>query len=97
LARVDLTQFRSVRDATEKVVAAGDYADVAKHFLSTKGIDPTALPVLFFSSMINRCNGLHTAIAREMQAQNPHAVFPLIRAYAEGRRFSSTSMTMSAT
>ena len=82
--RVDLTQFESVGDAIEKVAAAGDYDEVAKHFLSRKGLDPIALPVLFFSSMVNRCNSLHAAIAREMRAQNPHAVFPLIRAYAEG-------------
>lgn len=82
--RVDLTQFASVQDAIEKVAAAGNYDEVAKHFLSQEGIDPIALPVLFFSSMVNRCNSLHAAIAREMQAQNPHAVIPLIRAYAEG-------------
>jgi len=82
--RVDLKQFGSVQDAIEKVVAAGDYDELAKNFLASEGIDPTALPVLFFSSMVNRCNSLHAAIAREMQAQNPHAVFPLIRAYAEG-------------
>jgi hypothetical protein len=83
--RVDLTQFSgSVQDAIEKVAAAGDYNDVAKHFLAKDGIDPTSLPVLFFSSMVNRCNSLHAAIEREMHAENPHAVFPLIRAYAEG-------------
>jgi hypothetical protein len=82
--RVDLAQFESVDDAIEKVAAAGDYNEVAKHFLSQEGIDPIALPVLFFSSMVNRCNSLHAAIAREMRAENPHAVFPLIRAYSEG-------------
>jgi hypothetical protein len=39
--------------------------------------------VLFFFSMVSRCNSLHAAITREVNAQNPHAVFPLIRAYAE--------------
>jgi hypothetical protein len=82
--RVDLTQFGSVQDAIEKVAAASDYNELARHFLESKSIDPTALPVLFFSSMVNRFNSLHVAIAREMHAQNPHAVFPLIRAYAEG-------------
>jgi hypothetical protein len=82
--RVDLAQFESVEDAIEKVAAAGDYDEVAKHFLAASGVDPTSLPVLFFSSMVNRCNSLHAAIAREMQAHNPHAVFPLIRAYSEG-------------
>lgn len=64
--RVDLTQFASVQDAIEKVAAAGNYDEVAKHFLSQEGIDPIALPVLFFSSMVNRCNSLHAAIAREI-------------------------------
>ena len=82
--RVDLTQFESVEDAIKKVAAAGEYDEIATHFLARKGIDLTALPVLFFSSMVNRCNSVHAAIAREMQAQNPHAVFPLIRAYSEG-------------
>ena len=82
--RLDLTQFGSVQDAIEKVAEARDYDEIAKRFLGIEGIDLTALPVLFFSSMVNRCNSLHAAIAREMQAQNPHAAFPLIRAYAEG-------------
>jgi hypothetical protein len=82
--RVDLTQFESVEDAIKKMAAAEEYDEIAKHFLARKGIDPTALPVLFLSSMVNRCNSVHAAIAREMQAQNPHAVFPLIRAYSEG-------------
>jgi len=82
--RVDLAQFKSVQDAIEQVTAAADYDTLAKHFLARKGLDGTALPVIFFSAMVNRCNSLHAAIAREMKVQNPHAVFPLIRAYSEG-------------
>ena len=33
--------------------------------------------------MITRSQGLHEAIAREIARENPHAVFPLIRAFAE--------------
>jgi hypothetical protein len=33
--------------------------------------------------MITRSEGLHGAAAREIEAGNPHATFPLIRAFAE--------------
>jgi hypothetical protein len=81
--RLNLTPVQLGQDAIQKVTAARDYDGIAKRFLAPKGNDPTALPVLFFSSMVNRCNSLHAAIAREMQAENSHAVFALIRAYAE--------------
>jgi hypothetical protein len=82
--RVNLTQFSSVEDAVAKVGAAGDFREIAKHYLSIDGLDPTGRPVLFFQSIVNRFTSLHAAIAREMAMENPHAVFPLIRAYAEG-------------
>jgi hypothetical protein len=44
---------------------------------------PLTLPVMFWFSMITRSQGLHDAIAREISKTNPHAVFPLIRAFAE--------------
>jgi hypothetical protein len=82
--RLNLAQFASLEDAIAKVAAAIAYDEIAAHFLSGENIEATALPVVFFSSMINRCNSLHTAIVREMEAETPHAVFPLIRTYAEG-------------
>jgi hypothetical protein len=44
---------------------------------------PLTRPVLFWFSMISRSQGLHEAIAREIANTNPHAAFPLIRAFAE--------------
>jgi hypothetical protein len=41
------------------------------------------MPILFWFSMITRAQSLHEAIVREIRAQNPHAAFPLIRAFAE--------------
>lgn len=38
---------------------------------------------LFFASMVSRSVGLHTAITREIRHSNPHAVLPLLRAFAE--------------
>jgi hypothetical protein len=38
---------------------------------------------LFFASAMARAQGLHDAIVREIRHSNPHAVFTLMRAYAE--------------
>jgi len=78
--RLDLAQFASVEDAISKVESARDYTSIAEEYIVPGEL---ALPMLFFGSMINRCEGLHTGIAREMREANPQAVFPLIRTYAE--------------
>jgi hypothetical protein len=44
---------------------------------------PVTIAPMFWFSMISRTEGLHQAIAREIRAGNPHAVFPLLRAFAE--------------
>jgi hypothetical protein len=44
---------------------------------------PTTLPIMFWHSMVTRSEGLHGAIAREIRERNPHAAFPLLRAFAE--------------
>ncbi len=78
--RVNLAQFESVEDAIAKVEQPQDYLAIAKEYLVVEDVE---LPMLFFGSMVNRCESLHVAIAREMREQNPHAVFPLLRAYSE--------------
>jgi hypothetical protein len=82
---LDLSQFV---DASAAVAAAQ----------REKGFDESARPVLeaviaaggemtllysFFTSAVTRARGLHEAILREVEAENPHAVFPLIRQFAE--------------
>jgi hypothetical protein len=76
----NLSQFGSVEDAISKVDETRDYLPLAEQYLVP---DDLTLPMLFFGSMINRCGSLHMAIARELREQNPHAVFPLLRAYSE--------------
>lgn len=44
---------------------------------------PSTFLSLFWFSMITRSEGLHGAIAREIQKGNPYAVFPLLRAFVE--------------
>ena len=82
--RLDSTQFESVEDATERVAAAGDYDEVAKHFLARQGIDPTALPVLFFLDGQPLQQACTPPSHARCGLENPHAVFSLIRAYSEG-------------
>ena len=84
--RLDLEQFASVEDALEKIASGDRYFDVGK--LAMSYVDdgaglPLTQPVLFWFSMITRSQGLHDAIVREIGEGNPHAVFPLIRAFVE--------------
>lgn len=81
---VDLSQFASLGDAVAKVAPGDRYLEVGKLLLplGDKGM-PMTMPVMFWFSMITRSEGLHGAIAREIEDGNPHAVFPLLRAFAE--------------
>ena len=79
---LDLAQFASLEDALAKIDVGRRYVEVGK-LLASADERPITMPVLFFMSMISRCEGLHGAIVREIRAANPHAVFPLIRAFAE--------------
>ena len=78
---LDLSQFGSVDEAMDKVEPGLRYTRVFSEFLD-EGMNLNVL-VLFFSSMISRSVGLHSAIAREIRQSNPHAVLPLLRAFAE--------------
>jgi hypothetical protein len=79
---LDLAQFASLDDALAKVEPGERYTNVGAVVIPAEGL-PLTLPTLFWFSMISRSEGLHQAIAREIRAGNPHAVFPLIRAFAE--------------
>jgi len=79
---LDLDQFESLEDAMTKAEPGTRYRDVAGLLASIPNGDITMLS-LFWMSMITRCQGLHSAIAREIRHENAAAVFPLVRAYAE--------------
>jgi hypothetical protein len=78
---LDVGQFESLDDAMNRA-EPGSYADLAEASLPKPPFDFTYLH-LFFMSMVTRTQGLHDAIAREIRHENPHAVFPLMRALAE--------------
>ena len=81
--KLDLAQFASLEDAFARVEPGQRYVDVGSVLLPFGDGMPMTMPVVFWFSMISRAQGLHEAIAREIRAGNPHAVFPLIRAFAE--------------
>jgi hypothetical protein len=79
--KLDIDRFRSVEMAITEVETAGNvYREVGQYGLVRE--DLTEL-TLFFMAALSRGQGLHDAIAREIRRTNPHAVFPLMRAYAE--------------
>lgn len=82
--RVDVGQFSTLDDALEKINPGSRYVDIAALLmpLGPNGM-PSNLLVMFWMSMITRGESLHQAISRETEQSNPHAVFPLIRAFAE--------------
>jgi hypothetical protein len=81
---LDLSQFASVDDALAKIAARQRYVDLGES-LNLVGVTdvPTTLPIMFWHSMLTRSEGLHGAIVREIRHENPHAAFPLLRAFAE--------------
>jgi hypothetical protein len=81
--KLDLDQFTSLEDALVKVEPGDRYLEVGKVLMPLGDGMPMTLGTMFWFSMITRSEGLHQAIAREIRAGNPHAVFPLIRAFAE--------------
>jgi hypothetical protein len=81
---LNLSQFASLDDAVVQVEPGNRYLEVGKLLMPLEGGGmPMTLTTLFWFSVITRSEGLHGAIAREIREGNPHAVFPLIRAFAE--------------
>jgi len=80
---LDLMQFESLEDALTKVEPGHRYLEVGRLLMPLGEGMPITVLTMFWFSMISRSEGLHRAIAREIRESNPHAVFPLIRAFAE--------------
>lgn len=76
-----LDRFRDLDDALAQVANSRVYDDVLKAAFGR----PHTYGVLtvFAQSACTRFRGLHEGIVREIAASNPHAAFPLNRAFAE--------------
>ncbi|MGA8186201.1 MAG: hypothetical protein WB819_21435, partial [Terriglobia bacterium] len=82
--KLDLSVFDSLDDALAQIDPADRYLNVAKLMmpLGESGM-PSTYASMFCLSTITRSEGLHSAIAREINQRNPYAVFPLLRAFVE--------------
>lgn len=78
---LDLEQFADLADALEQVADSRVYEEVLKAGLGRP--HEYTLLTIFAQSTCTRFRGLHEGIVREITASNPHAVFPLSRAFAE--------------
>jgi len=78
---LDLQQFDSPQSA-KAAVQLDRVFDAEAHAVLTRAAGLTLL-VMFVMSAVVRARGLYEAIAREVEHDNPHAVFPLLRQFAE--------------
>jgi len=80
---LDLAAFTD-RETCLRLAAHGcpkAYTAIAKKHLASTDALTTAY--LLYCSFVSRMRGLHEGILRELAADNPHAVLPLTRAWAE--------------
>lgn len=80
---LDLSIFTSLDDALEQIHVGDRYIEIAAPILEPFEGRPFGMTYVFFSSMLTRITALHEAIEREARRENPHSVFPLLRAFAE--------------
>ncbi|HCF99386.1 MAG TPA: hypothetical protein DEV93_02450 [Chloroflexi bacterium] len=81
--QVDVTRFTSVDDAIQQANGvSAKFKGLAKQVILADPGNISPLP-LFLLSAIARANGLHVAAINAIETTNPHAAFPLIRAYAD--------------
>jgi hypothetical protein len=82
--QVDISQFSSLDDALDKADPGSRYVVLAERLISSPEGFPMTPLVMFWMSMLARAGSIHGALARELRQENPHAVYPLLRAMAEG-------------
>lgn len=82
---LDLDQFSSREDALRKIRRERGFDDVVRGSVEAALARGGGLGLLgmFTLSAVARVRGLHEGIVREIEADNPHAVFPLLRVFAE--------------
>jgi hypothetical protein len=82
---LNVEQFGSREAAKAAVHRERGYDEVAGQALTSMINAGQGLTLVnaFFMSAVTRARGLHEAVAREIACDNPHAVFPLMRQFAE--------------
>ena len=80
---LDLTAFGDRAAAIDRARygSPGSYTAIARnHMAKAENLTPR---FMLFGSFVARTRGLHEAVVREIEVNNPHAVFPLIRSWVE--------------
>jgi hypothetical protein len=82
---VDLEQFESVAPAKSVIRRFHGFDDCVKQELTSviEGSGGVTTDLMFVLSAISRSRALHEAIVREIEHDNPQAVFMLMRQFAE--------------
>jgi hypothetical protein len=80
---LDLSEFASLDDAISLASASDVYFTTLLSILNLEVGARMGMNLMFAQSMVSRCQGMHKAIIREIQRENPHAVFPLLRSLVE--------------
>lgn len=79
---LDLSAF-TTREECLRLAGEGcpaGYTKVAREALDSSGLTSG---LMLLMAMVSRARGLHEAIIRELERDNPHAVLPLTRAWVE--------------
>jgi hypothetical protein len=83
--QVDVSQYASVDDALLAAATLADrFPDITARAVSEDNPAKLfGLRHMFLMSAVARAKGLHDGIVREIRADDPHTVFPLLRTYVE--------------
>lgn len=80
---LDLADFANAEQALARAGygCPKGYSEIAKKHMT--GQEDLSTAFMLFGSFVSRMRGLHEGVVREISASNPHAAFPLIRAWVE--------------
>jgi hypothetical protein len=83
LPMVDATWFTTMEDATQRLAPGDAYDQLTRRFFTSNPSGEIRMNQLVLLALLVRMNGLHQGTLRELANDNPHAVWPLMRAYFE--------------
>lgn len=82
--RVDLARYGSVDEALSVAANLADQlSDISARAVTDCPAELFGTHHIFLMSAMARAQGLHDGITREIQANDPHTVFPLLRTYLD--------------
>lgn len=81
---LDIEALGTLDEALERADEMGThYARIAENIIGQFESFALTPPSMAWLSLVARFQGLHDGIGREIRAENPHAVYPLLRSFIE--------------